>query len=92
MVSAPGQLEWVLGGGEGAELSRVLPPQLRRGVALIPGPEVRAVELTSGRVLASLALDGSLIDWAVDARLGLHLLESTGRLRSLSLSGAVSVV
>ncbi|MBX7100945.1 MAG: PQQ-like beta-propeller repeat protein [Myxococcaceae bacterium] len=92
MVRAPGSLDWVSGGGDGPELERVLPAQVRRGVVLVPGPKVRAIDPRSGRELAAVALDAPLIDWSVDARLNLLLLEGSGRLRSLSLGGTLAVV
>ena len=92
LVRAPGALDWVSGGGDGPELERVLPAQLRRGVVLVPGPKVRAIDPRSGRELAAVERDAPLIDWSGDARLNLLLLESSGRLRSLSLGGTLAVV
>lgn len=92
LVTVEGELSWVVGGHDGPEPTRALTPVTRRGVVLVPGPVVRAIDAASGRELAALALQHPLADWAVDAKLGLTLLEENGRLRVLSHQGALSVV
>jgi outer membrane protein assembly factor BamB len=89
-VSAEGKLEWRLGtAGEG--LAAAVPPQVRRGVAFVPGPLVRAVDPAGGRLLAEVEAEAPVRALAVDARLTLFLLDEEGTLSAHRLVSHLGV-
>jgi outer membrane protein assembly factor BamB len=90
-VSSDGQIDWVLGTA-GAELPHAIGPAHARGVLVLPGETVRAVDPRSGRVLAEMKVGPALTALAADRALNLFLLMENGLLRSLKLAAQLSVV
>jgi outer membrane protein assembly factor BamB len=90
-VSSDGQIDWVLGTA-GADLPHAVGPAHARGVVILPGEAVRAVEPRSGRVLAEMKVGPALTALAADRALNLFLLMENGLLRSLKLAAQLSVV
>ncbi|HZH04610.1 MAG TPA: PQQ-binding-like beta-propeller repeat protein, partial [Myxococcaceae bacterium] len=90
-VESSGKMAWVLGAA-GAELRRPLAPKLMRRILFIPGETVRAVELSSGAVLAEVKMGSGLQDLAVDTRLGLYLLNDEGGVRAFRVASHLAVV
>jgi hypothetical protein len=90
-VSSDGQIDWVLGTA-GAELPHAVAPSFARGVVILPGEAVRAVDPRSGRVLAEMKVGPALTALAADRALNLFLLMENGLLRSLKLAAQLSVV
>ena len=76
-VDAAGKLRWRIGSA-GEPQPSPLSPILRRGVLVLPGHTVRAVDPTGGRVLAELSTDAPLVDFAVSDALDLYLLDEEG--------------
>lgn len=90
-VSADGQLEWVLGAA-GDELADLPLPALRRGVLVLAGEKIRAVDPRGGRVLAELQSGRGLLDVAVDGRLNVYALDDAGVLKAWKLGTTLAVV
>jgi outer membrane protein assembly factor BamB len=90
-VSADGQLEWVLGAA-GDELADLPLPALRRGVLVVAGEKIRAVDPRGGRVLAELQAGRGLLDVAIDGRLNVYALDDSGVLRAWKLGTTLAVV
>lgn len=90
-VSADGQLEWVLGAA-GDELADLPRPSLRRGVLVLAGEKIVAVDPRGGRVLAQLQAGRGLLDVAVDGRLNVYGLDDAGVLKAWKLSTTLAVV
>lgn len=90
-VSADGQLEWVLGAA-GDELADLPAPALRRGVLVVAGEKIRAVDPRGGRVLAELQAGRGLLDVAVDGRLNVYALDDAGVLKAWKLGTTLAVV
>ena len=90
-VSADGQLEWVLGTA-GDELADLPPPSLRRGVLVLAGEKIRAVDPRGGRVLAQLQAGRGLLDIAVNGKLNVYALDDAGVLKAWKLSTTLAVV
>jgi len=90
-VSADGQLEWVLGAA-GDELADLPPPSLRRGVLVLAGEKIRAVDPRGGRVLAELQAGRGLLDVAVDGQLNVYALDDAGVLKAWKLQTTLAVV
>jgi hypothetical protein len=89
--SIDGHIEWRLGALE-SELLRSCPPAFARGVAVIPGETVRAVDVHSGEVLAELRAGIGLCDLKVDSKVNLYLLDEDGTLRALRLASHFAIV
>lgn len=90
-ISPRGEVEWALGPA-GEELACAPSPQLSRGVLLIPGETVRAVEPRTGQVLAQVRGGPGLCALAADAKLNLYLLEENGTLTAHRLTTHLAVV
>ncbi len=86
-----GQLLWRLGGLSG-ELLWPCPPAFARGVAIIPGEAVRAVDVESGEILAELRSGIGLCDLKTDSKLNLFLLDEDGTLQAHRLASHFAVV
>ncbi len=91
MVGSDGRIEWRVG-APGEELARTVAPHLVRGVLIVPGESVRAIDPRGGRVLGEVAAGVGLVDLKVDARLNLYLLDEDGSLRAYRLSSHFAVV
>ncbi len=90
-VSSDGQIDWVLGTA-GNELPHAVAPAHARGVVVLAGEVVRAVDPRTGRTLAELKVGPALTALAADRALNLYLLMENGLLRSLKLAAQLSVV
>jgi len=90
-VSSDGQIDWVLGTA-GVELPHRVAPACARGVAVLAGETVRAVDPRSGRLLAEVKVGPALTALAADRQLNLFLLMENGLLRALKLAAQLSVV
>jgi hypothetical protein len=90
-VDTAGELEWRLG-AVGEPLSRAIPARVSRGVALIPGERVRAVEPRGGQVLAEVQAGAGLTALQTDSRLGLYFLNDAGTLSAYQLASHFAVV
>lgn len=90
-VSAAGTVDWVLG-SEGAELPHLIAPVVSRGVVLIAGRVVRAVDPKSGRVLASIESGAPPAAVKADARLNVYVLDELGALKAYALSSHLAVL
>ncbi|HVG58597.1 MAG TPA: PQQ-binding-like beta-propeller repeat protein [Hyalangium sp.] len=90
-LSPKGELEWRVG-AVGEPLPRALPARLSRGVVLVPGEQVRAVEPRGGQVLAEVRAGAGLVALQADSKLGLYLLDDAGTLTSYELSSHFAVV
>jgi outer membrane protein assembly factor BamB len=90
-VDTTGELEWRVG-AVGEPLARALPAKVSRGVVLIPGEQVRAVEPRGGQVLAEVRAGAGLVALQVDARLGLYFLDEAGTLSAYQLTSHFTVV
>ncbi len=91
LVAVDGSVEWQLGAAS-AETSRPITPCFARGILLIPGEVVRAVDPRGGQVLAEVKAGVGLCDLKVDARLNLYLLDEEGTLSALRLASHLAVV
>ncbi|MBK7864822.1 MAG: PQQ-like beta-propeller repeat protein [Archangiaceae bacterium] len=91
VVSSDGQIDWVLGTA-GADLPHRVGPACARGVVVLAGETVRAVDPRSGRLLAEVKVGPALTALAADRQLNLYLLMENGLLRALKLAAQLSVV
>jgi hypothetical protein len=90
-VGADGQLEWVVGAA-GDELADLPQPSLRRGVLVLAGEKIRAVDPRGGRVLAEMHAGRGLLDVRVDGRLNVYALDDAGVLKAWKLGTTLAVV
>lgn len=90
-VSSDGQIDWVLGTA-GVELPHKVGPAYARGVVVLAGETVRAVDPRSGRLLAEVKVGPALTALGADRQLNLYLLMENGLLRALKLAAQLSVV
>ncbi len=90
-VDTAGELAWRVG-AVGEPLTRALPARVSRGVVLLPGERVRAVEPRGGQVLGEVQAGAGLIALQTDARLGLYLLDEAGTLSAYQLMSHFTVV
>ncbi len=90
-VAIDGQLEWVLGAA-GDELVDLPRPSLRRGVLVLAGEKIRAVDPRGGRLLAELPAGRGLLDVAVDGKLNVYSLDDAGALKAWKLGATLGVV
>ena len=88
-VDAQGRIEWRLGG---QAVRSVAPPVLRRGVLLVAGETVRAVDPRSGRVVAELEAAGGVHALAATGALDVAVLDAAGDLGVWKLGGSLGVV
>ena len=63
-----------------------------RGVLMIPGEIVRAVDPRSGQVLAEVRAGIGLCDLKIDGKLNLYLLDEDGSLQAHRLASHFAVV
>lgn len=91
LLSPEGTVEWHLGAA-GEAIFRPLPAIAARGVLVIPGERVRAVDPRGGQVLAEVEASPGLCDLKADARLNLYLLEESGELKAFRLTTQLAVV
>lgn len=90
-VDTAGELAWRVG-AVGEPLARALPARVSRGVVLIPGERVRAVDPRGGQVLGEVRAGAGLLELQTDARLGLYLLDEAGTLSAYQLMSHFTVV
>jgi outer membrane protein assembly factor BamB len=90
-VSAKGHLDWRLGSA-GEALEHDCPPVYVRGVLLVPGERLRAVDPRGGRVLGEFQAGLSLCALVADAKLNLYLLDEMGSLRAYRLTSHFAVL
>ena len=79
-------------GAAGEQLTRALQPVVSRGVVLVPGERVRAVDLVRGDVLAEVRAGVGLMALQADARLNLYFLDELGTLSAFRLGSHFTVV
>ncbi len=91
MLEPNGEVRWHLGAA-GEPIACVLSPVMARGIILLPGERVRAVDPKSGQVLGEIPADPGLCDLKVDNKLNLYLLDEHGSLRAYRLSTHFTVV
>jgi outer membrane protein assembly factor BamB len=90
-VGTSGELEWRVG-AVGEPLAKALPARVSRGVVLVPGERVRAVDPKGGQVLAEVNAGAGLTALQTDARLGLYFLDEAGTLSAYQLMSHFAVV
>ena len=86
-----GQIDWVLG-ANGDELSQPLAPQFARKLLVIPGPAIRVVEPSTGRVLSELDVGPHLTDYVLDSKFTLYTYTEPGTLQAFTPGTLLSVV
>ena len=90
-VDMAGELQWRVG-AVGEPLAQALPARVSRGVVILPGEQVRAVEPKGGQVLGEVAAGAGLSAIQTDSRLGLYLLDEAGTLSAYQLMSHFTVV
>lgn len=90
-VSDSGTVDWRVG-ASGEPLAAALPARTARGVVLIPGETVRAVDPQGGQVLAEVRAGAGLVALQADARLNLFFLDEAGVLSAYRLGSHFAVV
>ncbi|WP_434389840.1 PQQ-binding-like beta-propeller repeat protein [Melittangium boletus] len=90
-VSDAGEVDWRVGAA-GEQLTRALPPIVSRGVVLVPGERVRAVDPVRGDVLAEVRAGVGLMSLQADSRLNLYFLDEFGTLSAYRLGSHFAVV
>lgn len=90
-VDTSGELSWRVG-AVGEPLPAALPARTSRGVTLLAGDQVRAVDPKGGQVLGQVRAGAGLVALQVDARLGLYLLDDSGTLSAYRLVSHFTVV
>jgi outer membrane protein assembly factor BamB len=90
-VDMEGEIAWRVG-AVGEPLVNALPARTSRGVALIPGEQVRAVDPKGGQVLAEVRAGAGLVALQTDTRLGLYFLDDAGTLSAYRLTSHFAVV
>jgi outer membrane protein assembly factor BamB len=86
-----GEVDWRVGAA-GEQLSKALQPIISRGVVLVPGERVRAVDPDSGDVLAEVRAGAGLMALQVDSQLNLYFLDELGTLSAYRLVSHFAVV
>jgi outer membrane protein assembly factor BamB len=86
-----GEPEWRVGAA-GEQLSKALPPIISRGVVMVPGERVRAVDPDTGHVLAEVRAGAGLTALQADAQLNLYFLDELGTLSAYKLVSHFAVV
>lgn len=92
LVDSDGRVVWRIGAPSRDEIACDVPAVISRGVAIIAGPVVRAVDVTTGEVLAEVKSDPGLCDLKVDRSLGLFLLYEDGTLAAYELTTHLAVI
>ncbi|MGZ3456989.1 MAG: outer membrane protein assembly factor BamB family protein, partial [Archangium sp.] len=90
-MSDEGEVDWRVGAA-GEQLTRALQPVLSRGVVLVPGERVRAVDPDSGDVLAEVRAGAGLMALQADSQLNLYFLDELGTLSAYRLGSHFAVV
>jgi len=90
-VSDAGEVDWRVGAA-GEQLTRALRPIVSRGVVLVPGERVRAVDPARGDVLAEVRAGVGLMSMQADSRLNLYFLDELGTLSAYRLGSHFTVV
>jgi outer membrane protein assembly factor BamB len=90
-MSDDGEVDWRVGAA-GEQLSKALLPVISRGVVLVPGERVRAVDPDSGNVLAEVRAGAGLTALQADAQLNLYFLDELGTLSAYKLTSHFAVV
>jgi outer membrane protein assembly factor BamB len=90
-LSDEGEVDWRVGAA-GEQLTRALPPIISRGVVLVPGERVRAVDPNSGGVLAEVRAGAGLMALQADSQLNLYFLDELGSLSAYRLGSHFAVV
>ncbi|PTL85346.1 PQQ-binding-like beta-propeller repeat protein [Vitiosangium sp. GDMCC 1.1324] len=90
-ISDAGEVDWRVG-ASGEQLTRALQPIISRGVVLVPGERVRAVDPDSGDVLAEVRAGAGLMALQSDTRLNLYFLDELGTLSAYRLGSHFAVV
>lgn len=86
-----GEVDWRVG-ASGEQLTRALQPVISRGVVLVPGERVRAVDPDSGDVLAEVRAGPGLMALQADPQLNLFFLDELGTLSAYRLGSHFAVV
>jgi outer membrane protein assembly factor BamB len=86
-----GEVDWRVGAA-GEQLSKNLLPVISRGVVLVPGERVRAVDPASGDVLAEVRAGAGLVALQADSRLNLYFLDELGTLSAYKLVSHFALV
>jgi outer membrane protein assembly factor BamB len=86
-----GQIQWVMG-ASGDEIQRRIAPIISRHLLVVPGPVLRVIQPTDGRVLAELELGAHVEDIAVDRRLNIYVYRASGSLEAWSPGALFSIV
>jgi outer membrane protein assembly factor BamB len=90
-VQPDGELAWRLGPA-GEPHAQTLEPSLARGLLLLPGEQVRLVDLSRGEVLAEIYAGPGLASARADRKLTLYLLNEEGGLTAHRLITHLAVV
>jgi len=91
LLEPDGEVRWHLG-ASGGPVARAPAAVAVRGVVVLPGEHVRAVDPKSGQVLAEVGADPGLCDLQVDGKLNLFLLDEHGTLQAYRLAAHFTVV
>lgn len=91
-VDSDGRMVWRVGAPTGEELACAVPSVVGRGIVVVPGPMVRAVDARTGQLLAEVKANPSLCDLQIDRALGLYLLDEDGTLTAYKLSTHLAVM
>jgi hypothetical protein len=90
-VSSEGEVDWRVGAA-GEPLVAALAALTVRGVVLVPGERVRAVDPKGGQVLGEVEAGVGLVSLQADARLNLYFLDELGTLSAYRLVSHFAVV
>lgn len=90
-VASSGTVDWRVGAA-GEPLIGALPARTARGVTLLAGEKVRAVDPRGGQVLAEVRAGLGLVALQADVRLNLYFLDDTGTLSAYRLGSHFTVV
>lgn len=91
MVDPGGEVRWHLG-ASGDPLPYSVAPVAARGVLILPGEQVRAVDPWGGSVLAKVVAGSALCGLQADGKLNLYLLDEHGGLGAYQLSTHLAVL
>ncbi len=85
-----GNLEWRVGASSEEQFE--IAPSIGRGVIVLPGNPVRAIDVHGGRLLGEVKARPGLCDLLVDRKLNLYLLDDGGTLQAFHLRSHFAVV
>lgn len=91
LLEPNGEVRWHLG-ASGEPVACAPAAVASRGILILPGERVRAVDPRSGRVLAEVSAGPGLCGLEVDNKLNLYLLDEDGNLRVYRLATHFTVV